>query len=455
MKYTRSQFKDDLYQLWEKGTLPSASQNAQSYSVKYRIGEQKDYASIGVKAENFHEALERACFLVALESALLPENVDLHSVYDIQGNLLWGDELSYEIAKGKYDASGMSRRAFLTAFGLTSAALLIGVRPRTVHAATTTVNLSGTANGFTYVDDVFGTYLYTGNGSSQTINNGIDLAGYGGMVWVKNRSNAQNNVVWTRAVGGQLSFGDQYLSPNLSSVVTSSAFNMLSTGFQITAGFAYSNASSDQYVSWAFRKATKFFDCGTFTADGTANQRVAHSLGVAPGLILIKATNTVENWCVYHSSQGRGKYGVLNTTAAFASVANIWGTSDPTATDFGVSSGITTTPYASYVWYAFAHDTSVDGIIQCGSYTGNSAGISVNLGWEPQFVLIKNVTVANDWILADTFRGMTVNSAGFATLYANTSVAEVGNHQDDCYFASLTAKVINNLTLKQFCIHKK
>ena len=31
-----------------------------------------------------------------------------------------------------------------------------------------------------YVDDVFSTYLYTGNGSTQTINNGIDLAGEGG-----------------------------------------------------------------------------------------------------------------------------------------------------------------------------------------------------------------------------------------------------------------------------------
>jgi hypothetical protein len=31
-----------------------------------------------------------------------------------------------------------------------------------------------------YVDDVFSTYLYTGTGSTQTINNGIDLAGQGG-----------------------------------------------------------------------------------------------------------------------------------------------------------------------------------------------------------------------------------------------------------------------------------
>ncbi len=38
----------------------------------------------------------------------------------------------------------------------------------------------------TYVDDVFSAYTYTGNGSTQTITNGIDLAGKGGLVWLKN-----------------------------------------------------------------------------------------------------------------------------------------------------------------------------------------------------------------------------------------------------------------------------
>ena len=48
---------------------------------------------------------------------------------------------------------------------------------------------SGAAGGAdaTYVDDVFSTFLYTGNASSQSINNGIDLSGEGGMVWIKNR----------------------------------------------------------------------------------------------------------------------------------------------------------------------------------------------------------------------------------------------------------------------------
>jgi hypothetical protein len=42
---------------------------------------------------------------------------------------------------------------------------------------------AGAAGEKVYVEDVFSTYLYTGNGSTQTITNDIDLAGEGGLVW--------------------------------------------------------------------------------------------------------------------------------------------------------------------------------------------------------------------------------------------------------------------------------
>jgi hypothetical protein len=44
------------------------------------------------------------------------------------------------------------------------------------------------------VEDVFSTWLYTGNGSTQTITNGIDLDGEGGLVWIKNRSGTTNRL---------------------------------------------------------------------------------------------------------------------------------------------------------------------------------------------------------------------------------------------------------------------
>jgi hypothetical protein len=57
---------------------------------------------------------------------------------------------------------------------------------------------AGNAGGESlYVEDVFSTYLYTGTGSAQTITNGIDLAGEGGLVWKKERED--------------VSFGNHYL----------------------------------------------------------------------------------------------------------------------------------------------------------------------------------------------------------------------------------------------------
>jgi len=59
----------------------------------------------------------------------------------------------------------------------------------------------------TYVEDVFSTYLYTGNSSTQTITNGIDLDGEGGLIWIKSRAGASSHYLFdsTRALDFSLS----------------------------------------------------------------------------------------------------------------------------------------------------------------------------------------------------------------------------------------------------------
>jgi hypothetical protein len=48
-----------------------------------------------------------------------------------------------------------------------------------------------------YVEDVFSTYLYTGaGGTGVVVDNGIDLAGEGGMVWIKARASAEDHVLF-------------------------------------------------------------------------------------------------------------------------------------------------------------------------------------------------------------------------------------------------------------------
>jgi len=61
-------------------------------------------------------------------------------------------------------------------------------------------------------------------------------------------------------------------------------------------------------------------------------------------------------------------------------------------------------------------------VISCGSVTDNNR---VELGYEPQFLLLKTTSTTGNWILVDTMRGLTVDtSVGNATLFPNTSGAE-------------------------------
>lgn len=272
-----------------------------------------------------------------------------------------------------------------------------------------------------YVEDVFSTYLYTGNGSLRNITNGIDLATKGGMVWIKSRSSGSlAHVLYDTARGpsyqlvSNASSAEYYDSTGLN--------NFNSDGFQIW-NLANVNSSGGSYTSWTFREAPKFFDVVTYTGNG-ANRNIAHSLGVAPGCIIVKRTDAAADWQVYHRSNANTEYMVLNTTAAKATGTTRWNSTTPTATEFTV--GTDTTVNASggtYVAYLYAHDTTSDGIIQCGSYTEPSSGeTEFTLGWEPQWLLVKRTDSTSDWQIFDNMRAMSYTNS--IPLRPNSSGAE-------------------------------
>ena len=47
----------------------------------------------------------------------------------------------------------------------------------------------------TYVDDIFSTFVYAGNSTARSINNGLDLSGEGGMLWVKRRNQSEEHII--------------------------------------------------------------------------------------------------------------------------------------------------------------------------------------------------------------------------------------------------------------------
>ena len=275
-----------------------------------------------------------------------------------------------------------------------------------------------------YVDDVFSAYTYTGNGGTQNIVNGIDLAGKGGMIWSKRRTGSGNHQIQDSAIGiTNVRYTDSTAGDSTSSPAATS-FN--ANGFTLGTNTYYNNSSFDQ-VTWTFRKAPKFFDVVTYTGNGVAGRAIPHSLGVKPGMMIVKMTSGAKDWYVWHKNltTETNRYLVLNSTAAEAAY-NLWQTA-PDATNFYLANTTDCNGAGStYVAYLFAHDPSADGIIQCGSFTtdGSNSFVDVTLGWEPQYVLYKrsDSSANGDWRVVDVSRGMTL--ANDAVLNPNLNSAE-------------------------------
>ena len=293
---------------------------------------------------------------------------------------------------------------------------------------------AGNAGEGIYVDDVFSTYLYTGNGSTQTITNGIDLDGEGGLVWIKNRDGVGRDhflVDSERGIGKYLATNatQQEVTYNPAYGITS--FN--STGFAI--GLPYGgnvNNSNTAYASWTFRKQPGFFDVVTYTGTGST-RTVSHNLGSTPGFVIIKRTDIAEDWTCWHTGvPGAANYIQLNKTDAYASNSSVFNNTAPTDAVFTVGShSRTNASGGTYVAYLFAHDdqrfgtNSDESIIKCGTILNGSfpALTFEELGWEPQFLLVKAFDAIGSWFMRDIQRGWT-NSQFSNSFLANTTAAE-------------------------------
>lgn len=268
------------------------------------------------------------------------------------------------------------------------------------------------------VGDVFSTDLYTGNGASQPITNGIDVSNFGGLVWIKDRSTAGSHD-WFDTERGALDdmFSD---SVNGSTPVagTLTAFN--SDGYSIGSAVGV-NTNTTTYAGWTFRRAAKFFDLA----------EISHTNGVATdasfpqlrfiGMAIIKRTDSSGDWYIWHRSLTSGynlrfSTAVESNTAAYASVSGTTVTLDSAAAT------------GTYSVYAFSQDTASNGNIQCGGYTGNSSstGPIVTLGWQPQFLMVKRLSGGlASWLMWNSARSTSNPRQDY--IFPDTSDAEGNN----------------------------
>lgn len=259
---------------------------------------------------------------------------------------------------------------------------------------------------------LYATDTYTGNGATQNISNGLNLTA-GGLTLIKRLASGTVIATYDTLRGAlntlDLSIDD---ATDPADADTMTAFN--ADGFSI-GDDSRVNQNGTSMVAWSFKEAPGFLDVVQYTGNGGTSQVVNHNLGVAPGFVLIKERDENSNWLAWHRSNPDGFY-VFNENDAFEnSPANVVQTVSTTGIrvsngDFDAGDTLNENNHV-YIAYIFAHDPS--GNIQCGTYTGNGNvnGPVVTLGWEPEWLLIKDINSAgtsSGWSIIDSKRSQTV-----------------------------------------------
>ena len=274
-----------------------------------------------------------------------------------------------------------------------------------------------------YIDDVFGSIAYTGTSASQTLTTGLNIAGRGGAVWIKSRSaNSTPPVVYDtlRGVGKSL----QPANTTVQGTVTGVS-NFGTTDFTVTGSDSLTNESAQSYIAWNYLQRPKFFQILEYTGNGST-QTISHSLGSAPGCIIVRDYLNSTTWYVYHRSAGATKYMRLNSPGG-TTTSGIWNNTSPTSTEFTVSDVLSNNSNTKYIAYLFAHNAGGFGLsgsenaITCNEVFVNTTDpIDVYLGYEPQWVMVVPLSTSDAlWGVFDSTRML--NAWTFNVLTAKTA----------------------------------
>ena len=308
---------------------------------------------------------------------------------------------------------------------------------------------------YTVIDkstDYFNSVLYTGNGGT-----GHAITGVGHQpdwVWLKNRNSSGHDHFLFDSVNGV----KRFLSSNDTGTLASADNTYLSVfgsdGFTLNNSDGM-NENNITFVSWNWKAGTAFSNDTSSTSIGSidssgsvsttsgfsiikwsganATSTVAHGLGVAPKVILVKSLANTTTWMVQHAAIGNAKEIYLNNDSA-AGNSTAWNSTSPTTTVFSVTGGAGdgVNHSGDYIGFCFAE---VKGFSKFGSYVGNgnADGTFVYTGFKPAWVLARSTAASKNWIMYDNKRlGYNVSNS---YLYANES----NNESDSTHIIDLVS----------------
>ena len=285
------------------------------------------------------------------------------------------------------------------------------------------------------LEDAFKTQLYTGSGG-----NGNSITGYGfapDLIWLKDRDTTYPHYLYDSSRGALKGIRPSETEVQSTNLGVSS-FD--SDGFTLDSN-AGANQSGSGNCSWVWRcnggsKGTNTDgsinstvqvnnDTGLsiiqYSGSGNASSSVGHGLTGTPRFILAKSTNWANNFLMYLHDGSNAYSGYIDdpTQPFYKNSSN---TQVGTTGDYPTSSIIRTshigTNNSGYDFMMWAWEPK-DNYSKFGSYTGNgSNGRSLNIGFQPDFVLIRSLASNENVLMFDSARG--ANKA----LYADSVTVE-------------------------------
>ena len=175
-------------------------------------------------------------------------------------------------------------------------------------------------------------------------------------------------------------------------------------------------ASLGDKNAWIWKRSAGF-DAVVYSGSGANNQftfgdtpqpmDIPHNLTKTPEFIWVKRLDSsADSWSVFHKGLNGGtnpeqKYLVLNTDASEVDADDRWNDTAPTSTHFtvGTSNSVNAGATSEHLALLFA---SVDGISKVGYFDGQNSNITVTLGFQPQFLILKKVSGSGDWLVLQT-----------------------------------------------------
>ena len=187
------------------------------------------------------------------------------------------------------------------------------------------------------------------------------------------------------------------------------------------------NGYTSSFQAWMWKRHAGF-DVVAYEGDDTAGHQVPHSLSKTPEMIWVKTRDySGRNWVVYH----KGLNGGTNPQNWYMNLdrsnntqeesVNSWNNTAPTSTHMtlGIGSFVNKDDY-NYTAMLFA---SVDGISKVGYYAGTTSNLTITTGFQPRFVIIRNITTPDAWFVFYTTRGWGSGNDEYLKLDSNAAQA--------------------------------